>query len=340
MCKLWCCIVLALLPLFKCYAQSSYIHVVGSSTLFPLVSLSAEEFGRKNRIRIPVIESNGTGNGFKLFCQGVGNNTPDIVAASRKMSASEERLCAENEVSDILEIKIGYDGIVVASSIDAQALDFSEKDLFLALSSHVANGNFGIKKNPNLKWSDVNAMLPDRKIEVYGPSRETGTYDAVINMIFLPSCLRSKAFNMEYNKDFASLKNACSIIRDDGSFIEMGNDENLIVQKVTRNPNIFGIFGYNFFSKNKKLLNANKISGVTPTYENIANGHYVLSRPLYLYLKKQHLKKVKNLDRFVQEITNEVAIGKKGYLVEQGLVALSETDFAALQEKVKQALSE
>ena len=338
MLKILCYLVLIVFPIVQCYAQSSYIYVVGSSTVFPLISLGAEEFGRKNRTRIPVVESTGTGNGFKLFCAGNDKNTPDIVTASRRMNAVEAMLCEKNKVSDILKVTIGYDGIVFANSIDTPILDFSESDLFSALSSHVADGNFTIKKNPNLKWSSINNSFPDRKIEIYGPSRETGTYDSIINTIFLHSCMRLKAFNIQYGNNPEEFKKACSIIRDDGSFIEMGNDENLIVQKIIRNPYIFGIFGYNFLDKNKISIHGNKINGVAPTYENIASGKYILSRPLYLYIKTQHINEVTNLDKFIQEITGEIAIGPKGYLIDQGLIPLSEQDMQILQKQVQTVL--
>lgn len=323
------------------YAARPYVHIVGSSTVFPIVSFSAEEFGRKNRTRIPVVESTGTGSGFKLFCAGVGDNTPDIVTASRKMSAAEIALCNRNTISDVLEIKIGYDGIVIASAKNSPLIDFTKVELFLALSSYIPQDDFVLVKNPNHFWSDINPHFPNTKIEIYGPARDTGTYDAITSSILLESCMQLKAFRINYgNRD--KLKQACSIVRDDGQFIEMGgSDENLIVQKIIRNHHIIGIFGYNFLKKNLASIQGNMINSVEPTYENIASGKYALSRPLYLYVKVQHFDTIKWLKKFIQEITNEVAIGgtnNKGYLISQGLIPLSKADLDILQEKVRQAL--
>ena len=318
-------------------AARSYVHVVGSSTMFPLVSYAAEELGRKNRVRVPLVEVTGTSQGFKLFCSGVGAETPDVVTASRKISAAEQALCDGNNISDLLEIKIGYDGIIIANSKYAPKLDFSKMELFLGLSSHIALDDFIVMKNPNSSWTDVGHHFPDQKIEVYGPARDSGTYDSIINMIFLEPCTQLRAFRMKYD-DNEKLKAVCSIIRDDGRFIEVGNDENLIVQKILRNPNILGIFGYSFLKNNKDAIQGNLVNGIEPTYENIANGKYVLTRPLYLYIKKQHLPKITLLKKFVLEITNEIAIGNNGYLISQGLIPLSQDDFLALELKVKEKL--
>ncbi|MBQ4874674.1 MAG: substrate-binding domain-containing protein [Rickettsiaceae bacterium H1] len=322
---------------FNSYASRSYIHIVGSSTVFPLISFTAEEFGRKNRVRVPVVESTGTANGFKLFCSGIGTDSPDVVTASREITAAEKELCKKNKVFDVLEMQIGYDGIVIANSKGTKKLDFSKMDLFLALSSHIARDNFIIIKNLNDFWTDIADNFPDKKIEIYGPARDTGTYDSIINTIFLESCMQLKAFRLKYD-DKEELKKACSVIRDDGKFIEIGNDENLIVQKIIRNPHIFGIFGYSFLKNNESTIQSNMINGIEPTYENVANGKYVLSRPLYLYVKKQHFTEIKWLKKFVLEAISEFTIGEKGYLVGQGLIPLSKNDLYLLQAKVKKAL--
>lgn len=327
---------IALSVVSSCAARS-YVHIVGSSTVFSLISYSAEEFGRKNRIRVPVVEATGTANGFKLFCSGIGSNNPDIVSASREITAAERELCAKNEVSDILEIKIGYDGIIIANSKEAKQFDFSKKELFLALSSHIANGDFIITKNPNNSWVDVNDSFPEQKIEVYGPSRDSGTYSSIVDMMFVESCMQMKAFRLKYS-DKDELRKVCRIIRDDGRFIEVTNDENLIVKKMIRSMQIFGIFGFNFLKNNDSLVQGSRINGIEPTYDNIASGKYILSRPLYLYIKKQNFSEIKWLNGFVAEITNMVAIGRDGYLVPQGLVPLSEADFSLLTAKVKEAL--
>ncbi len=331
--------ILCLLLIFSSnasYATRAQVRVVGSSTLFPLVSYSAEEFVRKRRDYAPVVvEANGTANGFKLFCAGFGANTVDIVGASRKITAAEKALCERNQVSDILEIKLGYDGIVIANSKKSVQFDFSKMEIFLALSSYVAKDDFMVIKNPNHDWSDVNDKFPEQKIEVYGPKRDTGTYESVVNSIFLESCVQRKAFRVKYSNRKERRK-ACSIMRDDGAFIEVGNDENLIVQKIVRNPQVLGIFSYSFLMNNDSFLQGSRINGVEPNYENIASGRYVLSRPLYLYVKLQNLSEVSSLSAFLGEITNEVAIGKEGYLISEGLIPLSDQDLSDLAEEIKE----
>ncbi len=319
------------------FAVRSYVHVVGSSTVFPLVSYSAEEFGRKNRLRIPTVEATGTGSGFKLFCSGIGDSVPDIATASRKISQAELELCKINGVPDPLEIKIGYDGIVIAGSVSRKKLDFSKMDLFLALSSYIAQDDFVMVRNTNMYWSDINDNFPNQKIEIYGPTRDSGTYDSLIKIVFLESCMQTQAFRMKYN-NYDDLKKACSIVRDDGRFVETGNDESLIVQKMIHNPDIIGIFGYNFLQNNSAVIQGNMINGIDPTHENISSGAYTLSRPLYLYVKREHLNTIKHLKPFILETVNKVAIGKDGYLVSQGLIPISENELSALQEEVHKSL--
>jgi phosphate transport system substrate-binding protein len=315
------------------------MKIVGSSTVFPYTQAVSEEFGKKTGKKPPVVESTGTGGGMKIFCQGVGEANPDLTGASRAMKKSEWELCEKNGVSDITEILIGYDGLSVAQSKKGNPLDLSKAQLFLALASEVPDGD-KLVPNPNKKWSDVDKSLPDVAITVYGPPPTSGTRDAFVELAMHEGCkaldyFKAKKDSME-KKDFeALLAEKCTPMRQDGPFIEAGENDNLIVQRIEADPNALGIFGYSFLYENADKLQGVKIGGVEPGFDTIADGTYGLSRPLFIYVKNAHRKVVPGMDDFVVEYTSDEAMGPDGYLHERGLVVLSPEALTEMQERAK-----
>lgn len=309
------------------------IRAVGSSTVYPFTTTVAEEFGKTSSFKTPVVESTGTGGGFKLFCSGADEASPDISNASRTIKATEIELCKTNGVQDIIEVKIGYDGIVLANSIKAPHYKLSKQQVFQALARQVpVDGK--LVNNPYKKWSDIDKSLPNEAIEVYGPPPTSGTRDAFVELVMLEGCKAFPEFATTY-KDEEGLKNACSLLREDGKFIEAGENDNLIVQKLTTNPHALGIFGYSFLEQNGETVQGSHIDGMQPTYENIASGSYSISRPLYVYVKKAHIGVIPGIKEFIQEYTSEKAMGEEGYLSTKGLIPLPKEEFAKVVAKLK-----
>jgi phosphate transport system substrate-binding protein len=315
------------------------IKVVGSSTVFPYTQAVAEDFSKKSGQKSPVVESTGTGGGMKIFCQGVGEANPDITGASRAMKKSEFELCTKNGVTDITEIQIGYDGLSVAQSKKGNPLDLTKAQLFLALASEVPDGD-KLVPNPNKKWSQVDKSLPDVAITVYGPPPTSGTRDAFVELAMHEGCKALDYFKkmkdtME-KKDFEKLiTDKCTPMRQDGPFIEAGENDNLIVQRIEADPNALGIFGYSFLYENQDKLQGVKIAGTSPSFETIADHSYGLSRPLFIYIKNAHRKVVPGMDEFLTEYTSDEAMGPDGYLHERGLVVLSPDILKEMQERAK-----
>jgi phosphate transport system substrate-binding protein len=308
------------------------IRVVGSSTVYPFVTVIAEEFGTKTDFRTPIIESTGTGGGFKLFCSGLGDQTPDIANASRKMKDSEQKACSVNGVKNIIELKLGYDGIVIANSSKAKLFDVTKKELFLALAKYVPEkGKLVLNKFKN--WKEINKDLPDQKIEVYGPPPTSGTRDAFVEIVMDEACIEITEFKTAY-PDEEIRKKECQQIREDGIYIESGENDNLIVQKLKNNEKALGIFGYSFLEQNAGEIQGSKVNGVEPDFDNIANGKYPVSRSLYLYVKGDHFGKVDGLKEFLNEIVSEDATGEEGYLATKGLIPLKEEEIKSNREKV------
>lgn len=294
-------------------AQAREIKIVGSSTVFPYTQAVAEEFAMKGHTA-PTVESTGTGGGMKIFCQGIGTQYPDITGASRAIKPSEKKLCDDNGVTDVLEIHLGYDGISIANSRSGSKFALTRKQLYLALASKIfVNGK--LVDNPNKKWSDVDKSLPDAPILVYGPPPTSGTRDAFVELVFHHVCKDGGFF-----KDKAELKQNCTAMRTDGPYIEAGENDNLIVQRLEKDPNAVGIFGYSYLYENQDKIQDVTIDGVDPSMETIASGEYPLARPLYLYVKNAHRKVVPDMDAFLEEYTSKDAVGKGGYLEERGLV--------------------
>ena len=306
-------------------AQSGrdYIYIVGSSTVYPFATVVAERFGRGSDFKTPKVESTGSGGGLKLFCDGVGVDYPDVANSSRAIKQSEVDTCAGNGVTDIVEVKIGYDGIVFANALSAPQMDVSRADIFLALAKEVPGGAEGeLIPNPNKTWQDVNADLPAVKIEVLGPPPTSGTRDAFVELAMEGGCKSVSWIKALKDTDKNRYKAICHTIREDGAFVEAGENDNLIVQKLQANPDAFGIFGFSFLDQNSEKVKGAEIDGVIPTFEAIADGDYPVSRPLYFYVKKAHVDVIPGLKGYLREFTSERAWGDEGYLSDRGLIPM------------------
>jgi phosphate transport system substrate-binding protein len=305
------------------------IRIVGSSTVFPFATAVAEQFGNKTSFPTPVVESTGSGGGLKLFCAGVGEAHPDITDASRRIKQSEVDTCAENGVTEITEVKIGFDGIVLANNKNAGQMDITLQELWLALAKDVPiDGEF--RPNPYTKWSEIDADLPDVRIEVLGPPPTSGTRDAFVELAMEGGC---EAFEEVEALDDDAKKAVCQTIREDGAFVEAGENDNLIVQKLQANPRAFGIFGFSFLDQNVDVIQGSLIEGVEPTFEDIADGGYPVSRSLYFYVKNAHVGVVPGIEEYVAEFTSEAAFGEDGYLADKGLIPLPEADREAVRKE-------
>lgn len=317
-----------------------YISVVGSSTVYPFSTVVAEQFGKSSKFKTPKIESTGTGGGFKLFCNGVGVEHPDISNASRRIKSGELETCRKNGVNEVVEVKIGYDGIAVANSKKARKLELSRKDLFLALAKEVPNpaDKSKLVPNPYKTWKDVNEALPEIRIEVLGPPPTSGTRDAFVELAMEESCDRFEAIKALKETNKEAHKKACKSVREDGAYVEAGENDNLIVQKLEANANAVGIFGYSFLEQNSDKVQGSAIEGVDPTFESIAKGDYQLSRPLYIYAKKAHAGTIPGIKEFLTEFTSEKAWGDEGYLADKGLIPMPKDErakFAADARELK-----
>ena len=300
------------------------ISVMGSSTVYPFATVVAERFGKGSDFKTPKIESTGTGGGMKLFCAGDGIDTPDMTNASRRIKKSEFEMCQKNGVAGITEVMIGYDGIVIASSKEAEVMKLSRKDIFLALAKEVPakDGSEKLVANPYKTWKDVNPALPANKIEVLGPPPTSGTRDAFAELALEGGCKKFDWIKAMKKSDKSRYKTLCHSVREDGAYIEAGENDNLIVQKLTANPKALGVFGFSFLDQNADKVQGSTIDGSVPTFENIADGSYPVSRPLYLYVKKAHVGRIPGMVEYVTEFTSEAAMGEDGYLADKGLIPL------------------
>ena len=298
-------------------ADARSLRAVGSSTVYPFAKMAAERVARANpKLGTPIIESTGTGAGMKLFCAGVGERFPDIENASRRMKASEAKQCAANGVKDVTEIQIGLDGVAIATAKGTQIAGLTQKDIYLAL----AKTPYG-KPNRSKTWKDVNGKLPALPIRVYGPPTTSGTRDALGELLLTPPCEANPAMAAMKKADEAKFKAICTGIRTDGAYIEAGENDNLIVQKLGANPGTLGIFGYSFLEENAATVKGVAINGVQPTYQTISSFKYPGARPLYIYVKNAHVRAIPAIRAFVAEMTKESAIGPKGYMLAGGLVS-------------------
>jgi phosphate transport system substrate-binding protein len=312
----------------KAQATRDYISIVGSSTVYPFAVAVAEQFGKKTRFKTPKIESTGSGAGFKLFCGGSGAQYPDIANASRAIKPSELDQCASNGVADVVEIKVGYDGITVAHSAAAKPMALTRRELWLALAKDVPDpkGAQRLVANPYKNWKDINPSLPDQKIEVLGPPPTSGTRDAFIELVMDEGCNQLPLVRALKVSDSKQHRIVCQTLRNDGVYVEAGENDNLIVQKLIASLNTVGVFGYSFLDQNRSRIQGVAIEGVMPAFDAIASGKYALSRPLYFYVKKAHLGLVPGLNEYVAEFTSPQAWGPEGYLAKRGLVPMPDAE--------------
>jgi phosphate transport system substrate-binding protein len=302
-----------------------YISIVGSSTVYPFATVVAENFGKTTKYPTPKIESTGSGGGLKLFCAGVGVEHPDITNASRRIKKSEFDKCQSNGVTDVVEVKIGYDGIVVANAKSAPVLKLTRKELFLALAKQVPDPNGGDKlvSNPYKSWADIDSNLPDVKIEVLGPPPTSGTRDAFVELVMEEG---AEDFAFIKKMDKKGFKAVAHTIREDGGYVEAGENDNLIVQKLEANPDALGIFGFSFLDQNRDKIQGSHIEGVAPTFDNIASGDYPVSRPLFFYVKKAHVDVIPGMKEYLREFTSGKCWGEDGYLSERGLIPMPQKE--------------
>jgi phosphate transport system substrate-binding protein len=304
------------------------IRIVGSSTVFPFSTAVAEQFGKTSSFATPVVESTGSGGGMKLFCAGVGEGHPDMTNASRRIKKSEFENCTNNGIG-ITEVKIGFDGIVLANSKAGPSISLTLPQVFQALAKEVPmNGK--LVANPYKMWSDIDPSLPKTKIEVLGPPPTSGTRDAFVEIAMEGGCKK-----LAGAKELGLKKKACHVIREDGAFIEAGENDNLIVQKLEANPAAFGIFGFSFLDQNSDKVKGAKVNGTSPEFEEIAAGNYPISRSLFFYVKKQHVGVIPGIKEFVAEFTSEKAWGPEGYLADKGLIPLPDTDRDAMAQQAQ-----
>lgn len=344
------------------------VSIVGSSTVYPFATVVAERFGRSTSFKSPKIESTGSGGGLKLFCKGVGANTPDVTNSSRRIKKSEYDDCQKNGVTDILEVLIGYDGIAIANSRKAPQMKLSLKELYLALAKDVPGPQGHLIPNPYTTWQEINPALPATKIEVLGPPPTSGTRDAFAELALgggakaFPELAALRALGDkqvdEIKSAMASLGIPASVydayeqskgkapkgkdifktiaysVREDGAYIEAGENDNLIVQKLEANANALGIFGFSFLDENGDKVQGSLIDGVEPNFDTIADGDYPVSRPLYFYVKSAHVGRIPGIQEYAAEFASKRAMGEDGYLPEKGLIPLSEEELAQVQADV------
>lgn len=302
------------------------IRIVGSSTVYPFSTVVAEAFAKSTGMKTPIVESTGTGGGVKLFCAGVGEDTPDFVNASRKMKKAEMEICQKNGVTDIVEFKIGFDGLTVAMSAKNPDINLTRKQIFLALAKQVPNKDGKLIDNPYKMWNEIDPALPTKKIEVLGPPPTSGTRDSFHELYLKKGAEEFPSLVELAEKDVAAYDAVWKTMRTDGAYVEAGENDNLIIQKIEANPDAYGVFGFSFLEENKNKLKGASIDGDQPTNESILLGNFKGSRPLYFYMKKDHLGMVPGMIEYVTEFTSNAAIGEDGYLLDKGLVGLKTCD--------------
>jgi phosphate transport system substrate-binding protein len=313
------------IPAAHAQVARDYVSIVGSSTVYPFSTVVAERFGRNTDFKTPKIESTGTGGGFKLFCSGIGVQHPDISNASRRIKQSEVDDCASNGVDRIVEVKLGYDGIVIANSRAADVFDLTLAQVYLALARNVPDPPTGerLVANPYRQWSDIDPALPNVDIEVLGPPPTSGTRDAFLELAMEAGCAGFPVVAALGEDDFTA---ACHTLREDGGYVEAGENDNLIVQKLEANPDALGIFGFSFLEQNSDKVQGSKINGTTPDFDAIADGGYPISRPLYFYVKAAHVSVIPGIREFLGEFTSDAAWGDFGYLSDRGLIPMPQAE--------------
>jgi len=310
------------------------IKIVGSSTVYPFATVVAERFGKTSGFKTPVIESTGSGGGLKLFCKGLGTEHPDITNASRRIKMKEVKKCSENGVTDITEIKVGFDGIALANAKSGAELELSLKDIYLALAKFVPADPEGktAKPNPYKMWNEVNPKLPAAPILVIGPPPTSGTRDAFNELAIEKGCRKFIGRRDLKKKDKNLYKEECRGVREDGAYVEAGENDNLIIEKLVSDTGALGVFGYSFLDQNKDKVKASKIDGVLPEFENISSGKYPVSRSLFFYVKNAHAAVIPGIKEYVKEFTASRTVGNDGYLIEKGLIPLPERERSTFEK--------
>jgi phosphate transport system substrate-binding protein len=298
------------------------IRIVGSSTVYPFTTAVAENFAASSGMKTPVVESTGTGGGMKLFCAGVGEDHPDFTNASRRIKKSEFETCVKNGVTDIVELTIGFDGLSIAHAKGAPDFAVTKQQMFMALAKQVPDKAGLLVDNPYKMWSDIDPALPQKKIEVLGPPPTSGTRDSFVELVLEAGALKFDSLKALKDSDAKAFEKVWKSVREDGAYVEAGENDNLIVQKLEANPDAVGVFGFSFLEENVAKIKGIAVDGVTPSYETIASGEYKVARPLFVYAKKQHVGQVPGIAEFITEYASAKAIGEDGYLSEKGLIAL------------------
>ena len=329
-------ILAALLAVFAVtsVAEAREIRIVGSSTVYPFTTIVGETFAAEGNTA-PVIESTGTGGGMKLFCAGVGSAHPDFTNASRAIKSSEVEKCKANGITP-LEMMVGYDGIVFANSNKSGVLEVTPLELYKALAKDVPQADGSLVPNPFTHWNQINPDFPATKIEVLGPPPSSGTRDAWVELVMEKGCKTYDWVKAMKKKDKKAYKGICHGIREDGAFVEAGENDNLIIQKLANNPNAFGIFGYSFLDQNTDVIQGSPISGVVPTFESIADGSYPASRGLYVYAKKEHIGVTEGMKEFMELYLSDDVAGQDGSLGDAGLIPLPQKELDKVRADVLQ----
>jgi phosphate transport system substrate-binding protein len=317
-------------------AARDQIRIVGSSTVYPFTTTVAEQLGKTAGVKTPVVESTGTGGGMKLFCAGVGESHPDATNASRRMKKNEFEDCQKNGVKDIVEINIGFDGLTVAQSKQGTPIKLTLAQLLLAVSKEVPGPDGKLVANPNKNWSDIDKSLPDVKIEVLGPPPTSGTRDSFHELLLEKGAEKIPALAALKKADAKAFERVWKTLREDGAYVEAGENDNVIVAKLEGNKNAFGVFGYSFLEENLAKLRGVALDGVAPEFDNITGGKYPGARRMYVYVKKQHLGIVPGLDKFAAEYVSTKAIGEDGYLAKKGLVTLPKAEADAMRKQIQE----
>jgi phosphate transport system substrate-binding protein len=310
------------------------IRIVGSSTVYPFTTTVAEQFGKASGMKTPVVESTGTGGGMKLFCAGVGETHPDATNASRRMKKGEFESCQKAGVKDIVELNIGFDGLTIAQSKQGAPLKLTLAQVFLALAKEVPGPDGKLVANPNKNWSDIDKSLPNIKIEVLGPPPTSGTRDSLHELFLEKGAEKVPAMAELKKSNPQAFEKAWKTLREDGAYVEAGENDNVIVAKLEANKSAFGIFGYSFLEENSAKLRGVPLDGVAPEFDNITSGKYQGARRLYVYIKKAHVGLVPGIDKFAAEYVSAKAIGEDGYLAKKGLVTLPKTEVESVRKAV------
>jgi phosphate transport system substrate-binding protein len=308
------------------------IRIVGSSTVYPFTTTVAEQFGKTSGMKTPVVESTGTGGGMKLFCAGVGENHPDATNASRRMKKNEFEQCQKNGVKDIVEINVGFDGLTVAQSKQGTPIKLTLAQLLLAVAKEVPGPGGKLIPNPNKNWSDVDKSLPNVKIEILGPPPTSGTRDSFHELLLEKGAEQIPALAALKKSDSKAFDKVWKTLREDGAYIEAGENDNVIVAKLEANKNAFGVFGYSFLEENTAKLRGVPLNGVTPEFDEITSGKYPGARRMYVYIKKQHIGLVPGIDKFAAEYVSTKALGEDGYLAKKGLVTLPKNELEQVRK--------